>query len=322
MNSGATAAVSGRRDRLLAWFANHRQVSLETLTTLLANWVTSAMTWLVLGIALALPVFLYLVLVNVAALSGDFEGNPRISIYLQQGVTQAEAEQVLGQVTNHPDTHEVEYITPGEALADFQARSGFGDVLNSLERNPLPAVIELAPRDTEPYALRQRVLEIEALPFVDLVVVDFAWIERLFAFIAFGERVAWALSLILSLGVLLVVGNTIRLAIENRRTEIEVVKLVGGTDNFVRRPFLYLGFWYGLGGAMAAWILVQTSLVFLAGPVEIIAQSYQDDFSLQGLSGEESVALCFLGSLLGLLSAAFAVSKHLHTISNTVEDQG
>jgi cell division transport system permease protein len=322
MNSGATAAVSGRRDRMLAWLANHRQVSSETLVTLLVNWVTSAMTWLVLGIALALPVFLYIVLINIVALSGDFDGNPRISIYLQQDVTASETEQVLGLINDHPDTHEVKLITPGEALADFQARSGFGDVLNSLERNPLPAVIELVPRNTEPYALRQRIVEIEALPFVDLVVVDLAWIERLFAFIAFGERVAWALSLILSLGVLLVVGNTIRLAIENRRTEIEVVKLVGGTDNFVRRPFLYLGFWYGLGGAITAWVLVQTCLIFLAGPVELIAQSYQDDYSLQGLSAMEGVALCLAGSTLGMLGAAFAVSKHLHTFSATMEAGG
>ena len=165
-------------------------------------------------------------------------------------------------------------------------------------------------------------MEIEALPFVDLVVVDLAWIERLFAFLSFGERVAWALSLILSLGVLLVVGNTIRLAIENRRTEIEVVKLVGGTNNFVRRPFLYLGFWYGLGGAIAAWILVQTCLLFLAGPVELIAQSYQDDYSLQGLSVLESLALCLAGSSLGIIGAAFAVSKHLHTFSAAMVAEG
>jgi len=289
---------------------------------LLANWVTSAMTWMVLGIALALPVFLYLVLLNIVALSGDFDGNPRISIYLQQDATASETEQALRLVRDHPDTQEVKLITPDEALADFQARSGFGDVLNSLERNPLPPVIELAPRNTEPYALRQRIVEIEAQPFVDLVVVDLAWIERLFAFVSFGERVAWALTLILSLGVLLVVGNTIRLAIESRRTEIEVVKLVGGTDNFVRRPFLYLGFWYGLGGAITAWILVQTCLQFLAGPVELIAQSYQDDYSLQGLSVMNSIGLCLAGSALGILGAAFAVSKHLHTFSAAMVAEG
>lgn len=307
---------------MLAWLANHRQVSSETLVALLANWVTSAMTWLVLGIALALPVFLYLVLINIVALRGDFDGNPRISIYLQQDATVSETEQTHRLIRDHPDTLEVKFITSDEALADFQSRSGFGDVLNSLERNPLPSVIELTPKNTEPYVLRQRVLEIEVLPFVDLVVVDFAWIERLFAFIAFGERVAWALSLILSLGVLLVVGNTIRLAIESRRTEIEVVKLVGGTDNFVRRPFLYLGFWYGLGGAMTAWVLVQTCLLFLAGPVELIAQSYQDDYSLQGLTAMEGVALCLAGSTLGMLGAVFAVSKHLHTFSAAMESEG
>jgi cell division transport system permease protein len=130
----------------------------------------------------------------------------------------------------------------------------------------------------------------------------------------FGERLVVSLGFVLALGVLLVIGNTIRLAIENRRSEIEIIKLVGGTDRFVRRPFLYLGFWYGAGGALVAWLLLQGSLLFLSGPVEILAQSYRDDFALSGLSALDSLAILLGGSGLGILGAIVAVRRHLREI--------
>jgi cell division transport system permease protein len=144
--------------------------------------------------------------------------------------------------------------------------------------------------------------------------VDLQWIERLLAILAVGERLVMALSVFLGLGVLLAIGNTIRLAIENRRAEIEVVKLVGGTDGFVRRPFLYLGFWYGLGGAVIAWLMVQGSLVFLAVPIERMILSYDEKFILSGLGLSESALLLGLGCILGISGAALAVGRHLHQI--------
>lgn len=292
--------------------ANHRRVLQETLRSLRRDWLTSLMTWLVLGIALALPLFLYLVLMNAANISGGFDGKPRISIYLESGLTSDEGMALARRLAEeHPDAAAV-YISPAEALREFQSRSGFGDVLNSLPSNPLPGVIELVPSENEPGALRQRASEYQSLPGVELVVMDIAWIERLFALFTLGERLVLALSLVLALGMLLVIGNTIRLEIENRRDEIEVVKLVGGTDSFVRRPFLYLGLGYGSGGALTAWLLVQLSLWFLRGPVELLAQSYQNAYSLRGLSVEETLGVFVTGALLGIIGAAMAVSKHLH----------
>lgn len=314
MISGATTATSSSRNRLIAWAINHRNVALETLLSLLRNWITSLMTWLVFGIALALPVFLYLLLANVATLSGNFDGTPRVSVYLHQSLSEEDIQRFLAIVSKHPGTESIKYISPEQALADFQSRSGFGDVLSSLDRNPLPGLVELIPSHMDTARLRVQVGELEQQPQVDMVVVDMIWVERLFAFVAFGQRMVIALTLVLALGVLLVVGNTIRLAIENRRVEIEVVKLVGGTDSFVRRPFLYLGFWYGFGGALVSWCLVQFCLVFLSGPVELIAQSYRDDYALFGLSGTETIVLFALGSILGICGAALAVSKHLHTL--------
>ena len=149
---------------------------------------------------------------------------------------------------------------------------------------------------------------------VDRVSVDLQWLERLFAILSFSRRLVTAFGLVLALGVLLVMGNTIRLAIENRRQEIEVVKLVGGTDAFVRRPFLYLGFWYGLGGALLACLLLQISLLVLSAPVEVLAQSYRDDFALQGPGLTGILLLLVTGSLLGVLGSLIAVSRHLAAI--------
>ena len=146
--------------------------------------------------------------------------------------------------------------------------------------------------------------------------MDVAWIERLFALLSLGERLVVALSLVLAVGMLLVIGNTIRLAIENRRAEIEVVKLVGGTDGFVRRPFLYMGLGYGLGGALTAWLLVQISLWFLRGPVELLAQSYQNAYSLQGLGVIETLGVFVASGLLGIIGAALAVNKHLREMDS------
>ncbi len=315
MISGATMASSSTTNRLLAWVINHRNVGVETLFALLRNWVTSSMTWLVLGISMALPVFLYLLLANLTTLSGNFDGKPRVSVYLHQNLVEADIQRFLTTIGRDRDTESIKYTSPEQALAQFQSRSGFGDVLSSLDRNPLPGVVELMLSHMDSSKLRVEIGELEQYPEVDLVVVDIAWIERLFAFIRFGERVVVALMLVLGLGVLLVVGNTIRLAIENRRIEIEVVKLVGGTDSFVRRPFLYLGFWYGFGGALVSWCLVLICLVFLSGPVELIAESYRGDFALSGLNAGETIFLLAIGSGLGLLGAALAVSKHLHIIN-------
>ena len=200
------------------------------------------------------------------------------------------------------------------ALQEFQRRSGFGDVLSSLDRNPLPHVIEVVPANPDPIDLGKLVSAWKANLLVGNVSVDLQWLERLFALLVFAERLVTALAIVLGLGVMLIMGNTIRLAIENRRQEIEVIKLVGGTDAFVRRPFLYLGFWYGLGGAVTAFFLLQTSLYFLATPVEMLAQSYRDDFALQGPGFLGNLLLLVAGSILGIIGSVLAVSRHLADI--------
>ncbi len=272
------------------------------------------MTWLVIGIALALPGILYVMLNNIADVSTDWGGKPRVSLYLQKEVKKDAGEALAKEIRVSASVDEVRFVSSEAALKDFQQRSGFGDVLNSLDRNPLPHVIEVVLVSSEPMALTGLMAGWESDRRIAKVSVDLAWLERLFALLQFGERLVWSLSLVLALGVVLIMGNTIRLAIENRRQEIEVIKLFGATDSFVRRPFLYLGFWYGFGGATIAMILLQSSLVFLAEPVELLAQSYRDDFALQGPGAGGVLFLLLMGSSLGIAGALVAVSRHLRLI--------
>jgi cell division transport system permease protein len=228
--------------------------------------------------------------------------------------SEVDARDLAHRLQDKPDIESTLFISSADALVEFRNLSGFGDVLNTLDQNPLPGVIEIKPAVTDVAQLRLQVESLGAYELVDTVEFDFEWIERLFAILRFAERLVATLGFVLALGVLLIIGNTIRLAIENRRSEIEIVKLVGGTDSFVRRPFLYLGFWYGIGGALVAWVLVQGSLVFLSAPVETIAQSYRDDFALSGPGILDSTIILLAGTGLGVSGALLAVSRHLSDI--------
>ena len=312
--AGATVTKTGLRDRLVAWLSHHQRVSLSTLAELLGNPFTSLMTWLVIGIALGLPLILYVVLQNVSSISGDWGGKPRVVLYLTQEVTLEGGQALAMEIEQRDDIEETVFVSSARALQEFQRRSGFGDVLSTLDRNPLPHVIEVVPVNPDPLDLGKLVSAWEANMLVENVSVDLQWLERLFALLVFAERLVTALAIVLGLGVMLIMGNTIRLAIESRRQEIEVIKLVGGTDAFVRRPFLYLGFWYGLGGAVTAFFLLQTGLYFLSTPVEMLAQSYRDDFALQGPGFLGNLLLLVSGSILGIIGSVLAVSRHLADI--------
>ena len=312
--AGATVTKTGLRNRLVAWLSHHQRVSLSTLAELLGNPFTSLMTWLVIGIALGLPLILYVVLQNVSSISGDWGGKPRVAIFLTQEVTLERGQALAMEIGQRDDIEETVFVSSARALQEFQRRSGFGDVLSTLDRNPLPHVIEVVPVNPDPLDLGKLVSAWEVNMLVENVSVDLQWLERLFALLVFAERLVTALAIVLGLGVMLIMGNTIRLAIESRRQEIEVIKLVGGTDAFVRRPFLYLGFWYGLGGAVTAFFLLQTSLYFLSTPVEMLAQSYRDDFALQGLGFLGNLLLLVSGSILGIIGSVLAVSRHLADI--------
>jgi len=314
--SAASPRRISSRDRFASYWLHHRQVAGDSLLRMLRHPLGSLATWLVIGIALALPGALYVALDNLAKLSTAWDGAPQMSLFLRQTADEASGRALSERLGRRADVARVQYISREQALAEFRELSGFGEVLDHLDSNPLPAVILVRPRtDEQGAAVVQRLFEeVKALPEVDKAILDLQWVERLYAMLSIGRRIALGLALTLGLGVLLVVGNTIRLAIESRRDEILVVKLVGGTNAFVRRPFLYTGVWFGLGGGLIACLILSAGLFWLGDPVAHLSDLYSSQFRLQGLATHQMAVLLLSALGLGWLGAWLAVGRHLGAI--------
>jgi len=298
------------------YLARHMQVMLATLGQMVRSPMSNFMTIAVMGIALALPTGLHVILKNVQQVTAQWDGAAQISLFLKQSVTDKQADQLAKVLRQRQDVKSVTRITRNDALEEFRQHSGFGEALEALEDNPFPAVIVVYPtQESDNLLTVQGMLgSFKERPEVELAQLDMQWLKRLYAIMDFGRRGIWVLAAMLSLSVLLVVGNTIRLAIQNRRDEIEIIKLIGGTDAFIRRPFLYTGFWYGLTGGILSWLLVTLSIWLLSGPVSQLATLYDSNYSLTSLDISSSFILLGMSILLGLAGSWIAVSRHLSAI--------
>lgn len=301
------------------YFLRHMQVMLYSLGQLWRTPAASAMTVLVIGIALALPAGLYVLLKNVEQVSSQWDDASQISLFLQHKTPDNRGKQLAEQLLTWPDINAVHYQSSQDSLAEFRQLSGLDSLLDTLPSNPLPPVIVIQPEagQHEAQALQGLLERLQNMQEVDLAQLDMEWLQRLRSINQAGERGISILAILLSLSVLLVIGNTIRLAILNRQTEIRVIKLVGGTNAFVRRPFLYTGFWYGLLGGVIAWLTLLMTLVFINGPVNHLATLYDSQFTLNWLSGQMFIALLLFGTILGVLGAWLAVGRHLNDIEPT-----
>jgi cell division transport system permease protein len=276
---------------------------------------SSVLTWLVIGIALALPVGLNVALDNVSQMSAGWDSPAQISLFLQREVSSDRLRELEGELGARQDVSETRIILREEALDEFRTLSGFADVLASLQENPLPDLILVTPDAAldGPGVSALRV-ELQGISGVAEAVLDMEWLQRLNSLMELSRRLVLAIGGMLVVGVMLILGNTIRLAIESRREEIVIVKLVGGSSGFVRRPFLYTGLWYGVGGGVLAALLVSAALWFLEKPISDLAILYESAFQLSGLGVMGSLNLVILGGLLGLAGAWLAVSRHLARI--------
>ena len=271
------------------------------------------MTVSVIAIALALPASLYLLTRNLSALGESWDQTAGISLFLTMDTGMEQARVLASELAAHADLVRTELIDPDTALADLGNNSGFDAAIAQLEENPLPVVLVLqpAPGLLAADALERLRLELEVLPQVDFARLDTQWIRRFQAIAGLVERGALLLGCTLGLAVLLVVGNTIRLEIENRHSEIEIMGLVGATPAFIRRPFLYTGSWYGLLGGIGAWFLVALALILVQEPVSRLASLYEASFPLSGLGPIASLAVLGGGMCLGLLGAGVSVGRYL-----------
>jgi len=305
------------------YLLRHLQVFFYSLGQLTKNPLSLLMTSAVIGIALALPTGLHIILKNIQSLSGDLDSAAQISLFLKKSTTNTQAEQLVKQLNKMPQINKVQYVSREKALQEFKQLSGFGNALKALEKNPLPAVVIVQPNLLQDSALsntlatEELVKHLQSQPYVDIAQLDMQWVKRLYSIMDIIRRGVIILAGLLALAVLLVVGNTIRLAIQNRRDEIVIIKLIGGTDRFIRRPFLYTGFWYGLFGGLIALFLVISSLLLLSGPIEALTQSYESPFTVQIIDLFSTFWLIAGSILLGLVGSWVAVERHLREIEPT-----
>lgn len=295
----------------MTYLLRHAQVLFAALGQLARAPLATALTLAAIGITLALPSGLYVMLNNLERLSAGWERSAQISLFLRRDVSETGAHKLAQQVRALPTVTSVDFISREAAFAEFKRDSGFGAALNALESNPLPAVLIVRPAASDPVAIETLVASLARLPGVDVAQLDIEWLRRLASLLQLAERGVLLLAVLLSLAVLLIIGNTIRLVVVTRQTEIEIVQLVGGTPAFIRRPFLYTGLLQGLFGGLLAWLLVDVSLWFLNGPAQELAGLYGSGFSLNGLGLAAGTTLAFGGAALGWAGARLAVGQQL-----------
>ena len=273
----------------------------------------SLMTILVIAIALVVPAGLRVMVDNARALSGTWEGAADFTVYLEMAVDEPAAEELAVQIGERNDVERSELLNRSDALAEFRVWSGFGGALDLLDENPLPHAVIVRPAGTGA-DLDQLVEDLNALEETALVQLDTEWLERLRAILELARRVVDVTTVLLGLAVIVVIGNTIRLEIGNRREEIEIIKLVGGSDGYIRRPFLYLGLCYGVGAGILAALIIVLGLGLVASPARALMELYGSNYRLAGLSLADTAWLLGVGGFLGWAGAGIAVARHLREI--------
>jgi len=302
--------------RLSVFGTRHLQALLGSFGRLARHPLATILTLLVIGLALALPAALGLFVINAQQATGGFTNAVDMSVYLKSGVPVAKAQQLAAAARQRPGVARVTVIPADQGLRQFRRYSGFGAALDALKSNPLPNVLHVVPRASasSPADLEALRSYFAAWPEVDVVQLDTEWVLRFNAILAVIRRLVLIAAVLLGAGVLAVVGNTIRLEILNRRAEIEVTKLVGGSNAFVRRPFLYTGLLYGVGGAVLAWGILETAVLVLDPTVTTLAQLYGSRYALQGPPQQVLAALFGGGMALGWLGAWISARRHLRSI--------
>ena len=301
-------------DRLRGEITNHRVTLVQSLRDMVLEPLQTAMTVLVIAIALALPGALFLAVENLERLSGNVKASTQLTVFLEFGVEEKTIETLEIQLQTLVGVSSISYISPEQALTEFQALSGFGSTLDYLAESPLPAVFVVQPDSVKLDRAGEIADQISKLSGVDQVQIDMQWLQRLRSMLEIGEKLITALSITLGLGVLLAVANTIRMAIQSRTDEIIVIRLVGGTDGYVRRPFLYTGLIFGLSGGFVSVLLLWGLVNWLNSSIEVLASLYESRFVLHGLSIWSLLSILGGGALLGLLGAWVAVRRHLRGI--------
>lgn len=296
------------------WLTEHFRVLSATVKRMLLSPNATLLNILIIGIALSLPVGGYVLLKSVQTLSSQVTGTPQLSIFLANGTSTGEIERISDKLKQHAAIKRIEFVAREVALKKLQNTTGLSDVIGNLSQNPLPDAFIIYPKSTDATAMENLRDELKSWSHFEHVQLDSAWIHKLEALLDFGRLAVAILAALLSFALIAITFNTIRLQILTRREEIEVSKLIGATDAFIRRPFLYFGLTQGLLGGITAWLLVYGSLLLLNHNLTELTQLYVSDFKLQSLTLADSISLLGFSAYLGWLGSWFSVSQHLWQI--------
>ncbi|MGB0895665.1 MAG: permease-like cell division protein FtsX [Parashewanella sp.] len=305
--------VSGR---IVMFFVRHFQQAMASVGEIWRNPVSSLMTMAVLGVSLSLPAALQVLLKNAQVITNSWNNAAQISLFIDVSRSHTVTQSLISRIKAYPEVANVDYISREMALEEFQQFSGFGDALAYLDQNPLPAVVTVTPNPSSatPNAARHLLLKLEQEPEVSFGRLDIEWLQRLQSLMKVFQHGLTAVAILLVLAVVLVIGNTIRLAIINRKSEIEIMKLVGATDSFIQRPFLYTGIWYGVIAGLFATVIIHLLVWYIDGAlIELFAQ-YDASANLVSLSMTETLWLILFASFLGWLGSFLSVRQHIRKI--------
>jgi cell division transport system permease protein len=300
-----------------AYLLHHLQSLVFSLGKIYKAPATTVMTVAVIGITLSLPGGFYLFLKNIDAISGEFRSSTQISLYLDLKTSETQARALERNIAGMDDVAATRFISREQSLEEFRRNSGFGKSIDTLSSNPLPHTIVVEPGAADTFAVRSLLNQLQAMPEVAIAKLDTEWLERLYTIIDIARRSVAIITILFACAVLLIIGNTIRLDIQNRYQEIIVTKLIGATDAFIRRPFLYGGIWYGLLGGILSWLIVEIGYLAISGPLARLNLLYKSDMSLITFSFQDFIVLIASSTLLGLAGSWIAVARHLNQIEPT-----
>jgi cell division transport system permease protein len=284
------------------------------LRRMFASKLAGILNIMVIGIALSLPVGLYVLLQNAQGLVAQLSGTPQISLFMSMDAKVDDADKLRKQLEQHPAIARVEFVSRAQALEQLKQSTGLADVIGGLNHNPLPDAFIVYPKQGEAQALDELRVELAKLPKVEQAQLDSAWAYKLEALLKFGRMMVLILASLLSLALIAITFNTIRLQILTQRDEIEVAKLIGATNGFIRRPFLYFGALQGLFGGIMAWFIIAFSLLLLNHQLNALTQLYASQFILHPLSLGDSLTLLLFSMYLGWVGAWLSVARHLSQI--------
>ncbi len=299
-----------------AWLISHGHACGRAVTRLLAQPTVTILSVLVIGIAITLPLGLYVAFANVSAAASRVKTEPNLNVYLALNASDQEARELERKLKSLGQVDRVTFISRETALAEMKRVDNLSDLLSSLETNPLPHAFSIRPKTSEPTILAALQKEIAALPKVETIAMDFEWAQKLKRFATFAERIVLLLGLLLAVAVVFVTGNTIRLQILTQKDEIEVSQLIGATRRFIRRPFLYFGTIQGLLAGLVAALAVIAFVWWAGAEVSALTVSYGSDFALQAPTLKQALGVILLSGLLGWSGAFLSVWLYLRRVSN------